>query len=94
VALDYANTYISPFREFQKFKHHPSIEPLLQSGKRIGYGARALNEGGIQVLSLLLIQFTYTDMYFNPYLTKAFADAKLCYLVKRFYAGLDAVVMR
>jgi len=59
VALDYANTYISPFREFQKFKHHPSIEPLLRSGKRIGYGARALNEGGIQVLyDLSLIQFT------------------------------------
>lgn len=40
---------MSPFREFQRFKHHPSIEPLFRTGKRIGYGARALNEGGVQV---------------------------------------------
>lgn len=53
VALDYANTYISPFRELQKLKHHPSIEPLLRNGKRIGYGARALNEGGVQCLPKL-----------------------------------------
>lgn len=49
VGLDYKNTYLSPFREFQRFKHHPSIEPLFRTGKRIGYGARALNEGGVQV---------------------------------------------
>lgn len=41
---------MSPFREFQRFKHHPSIEPLFRTGKRIGYGARALNEGGVQVM--------------------------------------------
>jgi electron-transferring-flavoprotein dehydrogenase len=50
IGLDYSNPYISPFQEFQKFKHHPSIEPMFKTGKRIGYGARALNEGGIQVL--------------------------------------------
>ena len=33
----------------QRWKHHPSIKPLFEGGKRIGYGARALNEGGIQV---------------------------------------------
>lgn len=49
VGLDYKNPYMSPFREFQRFKHHPSIEPLFRTGKRIGYGARALNEGGVQV---------------------------------------------
>jgi len=53
VALDYTNTYVSPFLEFQKFKHHPSVEPLLRGGKRIGYGARALNEGGVQVATCL-----------------------------------------
>jgi hypothetical protein len=47
--LDYQNPYISPFRELQRYKHHPSIEPTLRGGKRIGYGARALNEGGFQV---------------------------------------------
>jgi electron-transferring-flavoprotein dehydrogenase len=49
VALDYSNPFLSPFREFQRFKHHPSIEQLLRGGKRLGYGARALNEGGVQV---------------------------------------------
>ena len=49
IGLDYKNPYMNPFREFQKFKHHPSISPVLRGGKRIGYGARALNEGGLQV---------------------------------------------
>ena len=40
---------MSPFKELQRFKHHPSIEKTLRGGNRIGYGARALNEGGIQV---------------------------------------------
>lgn len=55
VGLDYRNPYISPFREFQRFKMHPSIHKLLEGGKRIGYGARALNEGGIQVGSQSLL---------------------------------------
>ncbi|XP_068207820.1 electron transfer flavoprotein-ubiquinone oxidoreductase, mitochondrial [Palaemon carinicauda] len=53
VALDYSNPYLSPFREFQRFKHHPSIEPLLRGGTRISYGARALNEGGYQCVPKL-----------------------------------------
>ncbi|KAM9677439.1 electron transfer flavoprotein-ubiquinone oxidoreductase, mitochondrial isoform 2-T2 [Trichechus inunguis] len=48
VGLDYQNPYLSPFREFQRWKHHPSIRPTLEGGKRIAYGARALNEGGLQ----------------------------------------------
>ena len=48
VGLDYQNPYLSPFQEFQRFKTHPSIRPLLEGGKRIAYGARALNEGGLQ----------------------------------------------
>ncbi|XP_023592377.1 electron transfer flavoprotein-ubiquinone oxidoreductase, mitochondrial isoform X2 [Trichechus manatus latirostris] len=48
VGLDYQNPYLSPFREFQRWKHHPSIRPTLEEGKRIAYGARALNEGGLQ----------------------------------------------
>lgn len=53
VGLDYKNPYISPFREFQRFKLHPSILSTLQGGKRIAYGARALNEGGIQSIPKL-----------------------------------------
>uniref|UniRef100_A0AAR2K075 Electron transfer flavoprotein-ubiquinone oxidoreductase n=1 Tax=Pygocentrus nattereri TaxID=42514 RepID=A0AAR2K075_PYGNA len=48
VGLDYTNPYLSPFREFQRWKHHPSIAPTLEGGSRIAYGARALNEGGFQ----------------------------------------------
>ncbi|KAH9373844.1 hypothetical protein HPB48_009276 [Haemaphysalis longicornis] len=48
VGLDYQNPYLSPFREFQRYKTHPFIRNILQGGKRIGYGARALNEGGLQ----------------------------------------------
>ncbi|XP_074649804.1 electron transfer flavoprotein-ubiquinone oxidoreductase, mitochondrial-like [Tubulanus polymorphus] len=53
VGLDYKNPYISPFREFQKWKHHPKVAKVLQGGKRIGYGARALNEGGVQSIPKL-----------------------------------------
>ncbi|XP_003822584.1 electron transfer flavoprotein-ubiquinone oxidoreductase, mitochondrial isoform X1 [Pan paniscus] len=53
VGLDYQNPYLSPFREFQRWKHHPSIRPTLEGGKRIAYGARALNEGGFQSIPKL-----------------------------------------
>lgn len=52
VGLDYTNPYLSPFREFQRWKHHPFVAPTLEGGHRIAYGARALNEGGLQVLSV------------------------------------------
>ncbi|MEP2235038.1 MAG: electron transfer flavoprotein-ubiquinone oxidoreductase [Alteripontixanthobacter sp.] len=47
-ALDYENPYVSPFQEFQRWKHHPAIAELLEGGKRVAYGARAINEGGWQ----------------------------------------------
>ena len=50
VGLDYQNPYLSPFDEFQRFKTHPAIRKILQEGKRISFGARALIEGGIQSL--------------------------------------------
>ena len=48
VHLNYSNPYLSPFDEFQRVKHHPLIAEMLKGGKRIGYGARALTEGGLQ----------------------------------------------
>jgi electron-transferring-flavoprotein dehydrogenase len=48
VHLNYENPYISPFDELQRFKTHPAIAPMLEGGKRIGYGARAISEGGYQ----------------------------------------------
>lgn len=48
VHLDYSNPYLSPFGEFQRFKTHPALAPLLKQGKPLAYGARALTEGGWQ----------------------------------------------
>ena len=48
MGLDYENPYLDPYEEFQRFKQHPIIRPLLLGGKCIAYGARALNEGGLQ----------------------------------------------
>jgi electron-transferring-flavoprotein dehydrogenase len=54
VGLCYANPYLSPFEEFQRFKTHPAIRPFLAGGKRIAYGARAINAGGLQALPKLV----------------------------------------
>ncbi|CAF0734503.1 unnamed protein product [Adineta steineri] len=53
VALDYENPYLNPYQEFQRFKNHPKIRPVFENGKRIAYGARALNEGGYQAIPQL-----------------------------------------
>ncbi|HUZ12317.1 MAG TPA: electron transfer flavoprotein-ubiquinone oxidoreductase [Caulobacteraceae bacterium] len=53
VHLNYKNPWISPFDEFQRFKHHPSVKSHLEGGKRIAYGARAITEGGWQSLPRL-----------------------------------------
>ena len=48
VHLEYENPYLSPFDEFQRFKTHPDVAKYLQGGKRLAYGSRAINEGGVQ----------------------------------------------
>lgn len=53
VHLNYRNPFLSPFDEFQRFKTHPAIRPLLEGGKRLSYGARAISEGGLQSLPKL-----------------------------------------
>jgi electron-transferring-flavoprotein dehydrogenase len=53
VGLDYKNPYLSPYKEFQRFKHHPRVRALLEGGTCISYGARCLNEGGLQALPKL-----------------------------------------
>ena len=47
VGLDYANPWLSPFEEFQRWKTHPEIRKHIEGGKRLGYGARAITAGGI-----------------------------------------------
>lgn len=48
VHLNYRNPYLYPYMEFQRFKHHPMVAALLEGGKRVAYGARAISEGGYQ----------------------------------------------
>jgi electron-transferring-flavoprotein dehydrogenase len=50
VGLDYANPWLSPFEEFQRYKTHPAIRPTFEGGKRIAYGARSLTAGGLTTL--------------------------------------------
>ena len=53
--LNYENPYLSPFEEFQRFKTHPAIRGTFEGGKRIGYGSRALTEGGWQSIPELVV---------------------------------------
>ncbi|RXN93514.1 electron transfer flavoprotein-ubiquinone oxidoreductase [Achromobacter aloeverae] len=54
VGLDYANPWLSPFEEFQRYKTHPAIRPTFEGGKRIAYGARAITAGGLLALPKLV----------------------------------------
>src|SRR3954451_3542850 len=53
VALDYHNPYLSPFEEFQRWKTHPAVRAEIEGGRRVSYGARAINEGGYQAIPKL-----------------------------------------
>jgi electron-transferring-flavoprotein dehydrogenase len=53
VGLDYSNPHLSPFEEFQRFKNHPAVHDTFVGGRRVSYGARALNEGGFQSIPKL-----------------------------------------
>jgi electron-transferring-flavoprotein dehydrogenase len=53
IGLDYENPFLNPFEEFQRFKTHPAIRPTFVGGRRIAYGARAINEGGFQSIPRL-----------------------------------------
>ena len=53
IGLDYWNPHLSPFDEMQRFKTHPAMRPVFEGGRRIAYGARAINEGGLQSIPKL-----------------------------------------
>ncbi len=52
--LSYTNPHQSPFQEMQKWKTHPAVADLLKGGKRVSYGARAINDGGLQAIPKLV----------------------------------------
>ena len=54
IGLDYENPFLSPFDEMQRFKTHPAIRSTFEGGRRVAYGARALNEGGFQSIPKLV----------------------------------------
>jgi len=54
VGLGYRNPYLYPFEEFQRWKQHPAIRKYLEGGRRVSYGARAINEGGWQSIPKLV----------------------------------------
>ena len=55
VHLNYKNPYLYPYMEFQRFKHHPVVAELLEGGKRVAYGARAISEGGFQSIPKMVV---------------------------------------
>jgi electron-transferring-flavoprotein dehydrogenase len=54
VGLGYANPFLNPFEEFQRYKHHPEVAQYLEGGRRVAYGARAIVTGGVQALPKLV----------------------------------------
>ncbi|WP_336347353.1 electron transfer flavoprotein-ubiquinone oxidoreductase [Pseudomonas monsensis] len=56
VDLSYSNTYLSPFDEFQRLKHHPVLAQYLEGGKRVSYGARAICKGGLNSLPKMVFK--------------------------------------
>ena len=52
--LSYTNPYLSPFHEMQRWKTHPAVAAVLKGGKRVSYGARAINDGGLQAIPKLV----------------------------------------
>ncbi|WP_448694171.1 electron transfer flavoprotein-ubiquinone oxidoreductase [Pseudomonas rhizophila] len=56
VDLSYSNTFLSPFDEFQRLKHHPVLKQYLESGKRVSYGARAICKGGLNSLPKMVFK--------------------------------------
>ena len=53
VGLDYSNPYLNPYKEFQRWKHHPEVSKHLKGGECVSYGARVLNEGGYHAIPKL-----------------------------------------
>jgi electron-transferring-flavoprotein dehydrogenase len=53
VGLDYANPYVNPYQEFQRWKHHPAVRRHIEGGECLQYGARCINEGGLQAIPKL-----------------------------------------
>ena len=60
-ALDYKNPYVSPYQEFQRWKHHPDILDIIEGGKRVAYGARVINEGKLAMPVKPDVEISFID---------------------------------
>ena len=65
--FNYENPYLSPFEEMQRWKQHPEIRKILEGGKRVSYGARAINDGGFPVRSETLFSGRGSDWLFSRF---------------------------
>ena len=63
VGLDYKNPYLNPYREFQRWKHHPEVAKHLAQGECISYGARCLNEGGYHAIPKLTMPGSHENRH-------------------------------
>ena len=71
VALDYSNPYLSPFEEMQRWKTHPAIRAEIEGGRRVSYGARAINEGGYQAIPKLVFPGRRADRLLGGFRERA-----------------------
>jgi electron-transferring-flavoprotein dehydrogenase len=72
VGLDYKNPYLNPYKEFQRWKHHPEVAKYLEGGECIAYGGRVLNEGGYHAIPKL----TFPGLTSLPLLRDSLSQAE------------------
>jgi hypothetical protein len=81
VGLDYSNPYLNPYREFQRWKHHPDVAKYLEGGECIAYGARCLNEGGYHAIPKLTFPGTVQTRVVELLVVYAVTILSMCVLI-------------
>lgn len=82
VGLDYKNPYLSPYKEFQRWKHHPEVAKYLQGGECIAYGGRVLNEGGYHSIPKLTFPGKFNSIFHLPHIGRWCIDWMFCRIFK------------
>lgn len=87
VGLDYSNPYLSPFREFQKFKHHPSIITTLEGGKRFVPKPDERGEAGYKILFIVIVSLCNIICHRIAYGARAIAEGGIQSIGKLTFPG-------